>query len=215
MRCRPSPPQSRLRRNRRDQRGEKVCRQLPKLHRRPRLPRISRPPGHRRRSSRPRHRRRPACCDDDSGGPAHRRDRPPLRPRFSNRHPGSLDPRRAARRSIRRRRLPRPSEIGLPSPKPSVPSSPVHASNPSLAPRRPPAAKSALLPPPQALAAFAPDAPAGLPPALADANLVWAARLVAAAQRSAAPPLIQLLSASSQPKHIRPAAPRALNPASR
>lgn len=36
-----------------------------------------------------------------------------------------------------------------PSPKPSVASSPVHASNPSPAPRRPPAAKSALPPPPR------------------------------------------------------------------
>ena len=215
MRCRPSPPRSRPRRNRRDQRRKKASRQLPKLHRRPRLPRIYRPPGHRRRSSRPRHRRRPACCDDDSGGPAHRRDRPPLRPRFSNRHPGSLDPRRAARRSIRRRRLPRPSEIGLPRSKTirRLISGPWFKSVAGAAA----AARGEISTPaaPQALAAFAPDAPAGLPSALADADLVWAARLVAAAQRSAAPPLSQLLSASSQPKHSRPAAPRALNPASR
>ena len=64
----------------------------------------------------------------------------------------------------------------------------------------------------QALGAFQPNAPAGLQPALADACLVCAERLVASYQRPAAQSLYQLLSAPAQPRHIRQAAARGLNP---
>ena len=64
----------------------------------------------------------------------------------------------------------------------------------------------------RALGAFQPDAPAGLQPALADACLVCAERLVASYQRPAAQSLYQLLSAPAQPRHIRQAAARGLNP---
>lgn len=62
----------------------------------------------------------------------------------------------------------------------------------------------------QALAAFLPKAPPPLQPALADACLVCAERLVAAYQRPAAQSLYQLLSAPSQPQHVQQAAAHGL-----